>query len=114
MKNYNTFQRFIKLGDTLYLVYTRITPHNSHVFRHRAPLFMAQIDEEKQCLIRESERILVPELGARLGNFNVCRIDDDTSLVITCEWMQGWEGPEGCKKYGSNNRVWVARVQSKK
>lgn len=69
--NYNTQQRWVVHTDGLFLVYTRRGANNDHVFRHRAPLFMAQVDPERLCVIRETERVLVPERGARLGNFGV-------------------------------------------
>lgn len=45
--NYNTMQRFIRHKDALYLAYTRKGAHNDHIFRHRAPIFMARFDEKK-------------------------------------------------------------------
>lgn len=76
--NYNTQQHWITHSDGLFLVYTRRGAENDHVFRHRAPLFMAQVDPDRLCVIRETERIVVPEWGARLGNFgtvNTPRLD---------------------------------------
>jgi len=67
--NYNTQQHWVSHSDGLFLVYTRRGANNDHVFRHRAPLFIAQIDPERLCVVRATERILVPERGARLGNF---------------------------------------------
>ena len=37
----------MKLKDKLFLIYTRRGLNNDHVFRHRAPLVMAEFDEEK-------------------------------------------------------------------
>jgi peptidoglycan/xylan/chitin deacetylase (PgdA/CDA1 family) len=59
--------------------------------------------------VRATEKILVPELGARLGNFNVIDYAPDESWLITAEWMQ----PLGCEKYGSDNSLWLARVKFK-
>lgn len=106
LENYNTMQHWVRNKDGLFLAYTRRGAHNDHVFRHRAPIFMARFDEDRQCLIRESEVILVPELGTRLGNFNVIEAGDKESWLITAEWMQ----PAGCEKYGSDNSIWIARV----
>ncbi|MBT3374464.1 MAG: exo-alpha-sialidase [Lentisphaerae bacterium] len=44
--NYNTQQHWLKLNDKLFLVYTRRGLSNDHVFRHRAPLVLAEFDEE--------------------------------------------------------------------
>lgn len=68
---------------------------------------MSRFDEERKCLIRNSEVILVPELGARLGNFNVIERSKDESWLITAEWMQ----PIGCEKYGSDNSIWIAKIK---
>src|SRR5690606_16968702 len=67
--SYNTQQHWVTHSAGLCLVYTRRGANNDHVFRHRAPLFMAQVDPERLRVMRKTERILVPERGARLGNF---------------------------------------------
>ena len=107
LKNYNTMQRWIRFPDALYLAYTRAGAHNDHVFRHRAPLFMTRFDEEARRLVREDEMILVPELGARLGNFSVVEKSTGESWLTTAEWMQ----PAGCEKYGSDNSVWLVKIK---
>ena len=85
---YNTQQHWVTHSDALYLVYTRKAGNNDHVFRHRAPLFMAEVDPEQMCLIRKTERIIVPEHGARLGNFGVVDIHAGETWVTVAEWMQ--------------------------
>ena len=105
--NYNTQQHWVTHSDALLLAYTRRGADNDHVFRHRAPLFIAQVDPERLCVLRETERILVPERGARLGNFGVCDVSEDETWVTVCEWMQ----PVGCEKYGSDNSVYAARIR---
>ena len=104
--NYNTQQHWVTHNDRLYLVYTRRGANNDHVFRHRAPLFMAQVDPERLVVIRETEQILVPERGARLGNFGVTQISPKETWVTVSEWMQ----PKGVEKYGSDGSVYVARI----
>jgi len=42
--SYNTQAHWVTHGDALFLVYTRRGAGNDHVFRHRAPLFIAQVD----------------------------------------------------------------------
>lgn len=110
----NTQQRWLRFDDELYLVYTRKTQYNGHIFRNRAPLFTARFDPERLCLIKESERVLVPELGARLGNFQVCDVSGNEGWVTVGEWMQAdgintdeWKT---CMRYGSNNTLWRVRV----
>ena len=104
--NYNTQQHWVTHSDGLFLVYTRRGANNDHIFRHRAPLFMAQVDPEKLCVIRETERILVPERGTRLGNFGITDISPNETWVTTSEWMQ----PKGVEKYGSDGSIFVARI----
>ena len=105
--NYNTQQHWVTHSDGLFLVYTRRGANNDHVFRHRAPLFMAQVDPETLRVIRETEQILVPQRGARLGNFGVTRISDEETWVTVSEWMQ----PKGVEKHGSDGSVFVARIR---
>ncbi|HLT94022.1 MAG TPA: hypothetical protein VKZ56_05645 [Membranihabitans sp.] len=105
--SYNTQQHWVTHSDGLFLVYTRRGANNDHVFRHRAPLFMARVDPGKLCVIRSTERILVPEKGARLGNFGVVDISPEETWVTVSEWMQ----PRGVEKYGSDGSVWIARLR---
>ena len=111
LENYNTQQHWMISKNALYLAYTRRGAHNDHVFRHRAPIFMARFDEKRGCLIRGGEVILVPELGARLGNFCAIAPNENEAWLITAEWMQSWGGKLGvCEKYGSDNSFWLAKV----
>lgn len=112
--NYNTQQHWLRSRSALYLAYTRKGANNDHVFRHRAPIFMAKFDPARRCLVRSTERILVPELGARLGNFVCCDAGDDECWLVTAEWMQGWDQELGvCEKYGSDNSLWLVKVMKK-
>ncbi len=112
--NYNTQQHWITGGGKLYMVYTRKGANNDHVFRHRAPLFIAEFDPERMVVLRETERIAVPERGARLGNFGCLHVNDHESWVIVSEWMQT-TGPDHfnyrrCMSYGSDNSIFIARI----
>lgn len=108
--NYNTQQHWLVGGEKLYLVYTRRAENNGHVTRHRAPLFIAEFDTERMCVIRESERIAVPERGARLGNFGCQSYSDECGFVFVSEWMQGPRGTEGCMEHGSDNSIFVSKI----
>jgi hypothetical protein len=112
--NYNTQQHWVTRPDGLYLVYTRRGAGNDHVFRHRAPLFIARVDPEKRRIIRATERVLVPNHGARLGNFGATEVTPSETWVTVTEWMQGPAphhfDPEYTRRYGADNRVWVARL----
>ena len=106
LPSYNTQAHFAYLNDKPYLVYTRKGVNNDHVFRHRAPLLMAEIDVLNECIKKMTEIIVVPERGARLGNFGVINEDKNVVYVTTSEWMQ----PEGCEKYGSDNTSYVVKI----
>ena len=105
--NYNTQQHWVTHRDGLFLVYTRRGADNDHVFRHRAPLFIARVDPEKLHVIRSSERVLVPERGARLGNFGVVNASPNETWVTVAEWMQ----PQGVEKHGSDNSIFVVKLK---
>ncbi|MBO4219917.1 MAG: exo-alpha-sialidase [Clostridia bacterium] len=110
----NTQQAWLTRPDGLFLVYTRETPHNRHIFRNRAPLFIARFDEERNRVIRDSEEIAVPEMGARLGNFTVTGMKPDEAWICVCEWMQttppDCSDSSVCVRYGANNRLWRTRI----
>lgn len=131
--NYNTQQRWAVHETGLYLVYTRRGLNNDHVFRHRAPLLIARVDPGKLRLIRETEQVVVPERGARLGNFSVARHSPGESWVVVTEWMQNsgdyarvalekirrshqdgpWNPPhrhQACEAFGSDNATWVGKI----
>ena len=107
--NYNTQQHWVTHSDGLFLVYTRRGADNDHVFRHRTPLFIGRIDPDRLCVIRETEKILVPERGARLGNFGITDVSRDETWVTVSEWMQ--PHPQKInKQYGADGSVFVARI----
>lgn len=103
--NYNTQQHWVTHSDGLFLVYTRKGANNDHVFRHRAPLFIAQVDPERLVVLRATEKVLVPNKGARLGNFGVVQVNEKETWVTTAEGMS-----QGGKEYGANGRVYAARI----
>ena len=87
--SYNTQQHWLAHSDGLFLIYTRRGANNDHIRRHRAPLFIAQVDPERLCVVRATERILIPERGATLGNFGATPITQDESWVTDAE--VAWE-----------------------
>ncbi len=103
--SYNTQQHWVTIGGQLYLVYTRRGADNDHIMRHRAPLFIAQIDPDKLYAIRSTEQVLVPENHATLGNSGVCRISDTESWVTVAEG-----GVSRGKRKGQNNKVILAKI----
>lgn len=111
--NYNTQQHWVTHEKGLFLVYTRKGAGNDHVFRHRAPLFIAKVDPSTLRVIRATEKVLVPQRGARLGNFGVTKVSERETWVTATEWMQTW-GPNIVIKpdnpLGADNTLWVARI----
>ncbi len=112
--SYNTQQHWVTHSDGLFLTYTRRGADNDHVIRHRAPLFIAEVDPERLCVIRDTERILVPDKGAQLGNFGALNASPEESWVVTSEGMHG-DATEPMnldlsESRGANNRVWLARI----
>jgi hypothetical protein len=55
--------------------------------RHRAPLFMAQVDPATLRIIRRTEKVIVPERGAELGNFGAAAISQSESWITVSEGM---------------------------
>lgn len=112
--SYNTQAHWVTHGDALHLVYTRRGANNDHVIRNRAPLFMAQVDPEKLSVIRATEQILVPDRGARLGNFGVTDVNANETWVTVAEWMQTFSPPliiPVDNPYGADNSVYAARIR---
>jgi hypothetical protein len=112
--SYNTQQHWVTHLDDLYLVYTRRGANNDHIMRHRAPLFIAQVDKDRLCVIRDTEQIVVPEHGARLCNFGVAKVSENETWISVAEWMQT-KLPDPfdctvCERYGSDNRIFVAKL----
>jgi len=102
---YNTQQHWVaKEGFGLYLVYTRRAEDNNHIFRHRAPLYIAQVDTEKLCLIRSTEQVLIPHDHADLGNFGVAVVSPTETWVVAAEGLQLG------KRKNDRNKVIVAKI----
>ncbi|MCM8768758.1 MAG: glycoside hydrolase [Candidatus Omnitrophica bacterium] len=112
--SYNTQQHWVTHSEGLYLVYTRRGANNDHIFRHRAPLFIAEVDPKGLCVLKETEKILVPERGAQLGNFGSVNVSPKESWVLTSEGMQGdAKNPYNIQltfHRGANNRIYLCRL----
>ncbi len=111
--SYNTQAHWVTHDDALFLVYTRRGANNDHVFRHRAPLFIGRVDPRTLRVLRASERVLIPEKGARYGNFGVCDVNERETWVVETEWMQK-PGPDVVipvdNPWGAKGRVYAARI----
>jgi hypothetical protein len=104
--SYNTQQHWLTHDDGMFLVYTRRGAGNDHVMRHRAPLFIAQVDPLRLRVIRATERVLIPERGATLGNFGAAPINEQESWVTVCEGV--WS--DSIRQRGATGALFVARV----
>ena len=105
LQSYNTQQHWVVGGGRLYLVYTRRGPNTEHIIRHRAPLYLAEVDPDSLRVKRNTEQILVPEEGRALGNSGVCRISDHESWVVVGEGAPGQGIP------WTKNRVILAKIR---
>jgi len=101
-----TQQHWLTRHDSLFLIYTKKTEENVNVYRWRAPLYVAQVGMDSLCLLRDTERIVLPMLGdgindpdnvGRMGNFYVVNVSASESWVTTTESL-----PLG--------RTWLARI----
>lgn len=73
--------------------------------RHRAPLFIGQVNPESLRVIRSTEKVLIPENEATLGNSGICRISDTESWVTCGEGLLRLG-----KRKGENNNVLVVKI----
>ena len=104
--SYNTQQHWLVHEDGLFLIYTRRGANNDHILRHRAPLFMAQVDPDALRVLRRTEKVVVPERGAELGNFGACAISRSESWVTVSEGMF----MKDSRQRGAEGATFVARV----
>jgi hypothetical protein len=104
--SYNTQQHWLAHSDGLFLSYTRRGANNDHIPRNRAPIFLAQVDPEKLCVIRKSEKPIIPERGAMLGNFGAASISPSESWVTDAEYMLANQP----SPRGANGSVFAARI----
>ncbi len=104
--SYNTQQHWLAHHDGLFLVYTRRGADNDHIVRHRAPLFMARVDPTALHVIRSSEKVVVPERGAEMGNFGAVAINENESWVTVSEGMF----MKDSKTRGAEGATFVARI----
>lgn len=103
--SYNTQAHWLNIGDALFLLYTRKGADNDHIFRHRAPLFIAQVDPDTLRVIRATERIVSPANEATLGNFGVCYVNEKESWITVGEGLLRMG-----KRKMERNKVLVYRI----
>ncbi|NQV23972.1 MAG: exo-alpha-sialidase [Rhodopirellula sp.] len=103
--SYNTQQHWVTIGDGLFLVYTRKGAENDHIMRHRAPLFIGQVNPSTLQVVRSTERVLIPENHATLGNSGVCRVSDNESWITCGEGLLGLG-----KRKAETNKVLFVKI----
>jgi hypothetical protein len=105
--SYNTQQHWVVHPEKgLHLVYTRRGANNNHVMRHRAPLFMAKVDPKRLCVLRDTERVLLPENSATMGNFGVVDVTPSETWVVVSEFPRK-------KRKNNKNQTLVAKIHWK-
>ncbi|NUQ62093.1 MAG: exo-alpha-sialidase [Pirellulales bacterium] len=112
--SYNTQAHWLTHADGLFLSYTRRGANNDHIARHRAPLFVAQVDPQSLQVVRSTERVLLPERGVMLGNFGASAITANESWVTDAEFISRLVDPNaGTRPHpkGADGTVWVGRVK---
>lgn len=84
--SYNTQQHWIVHSGGLWLIYTRRGANNDHVFRHRAPIFIARVDPDGLRVLRATEQVLLPETGLDLGGgFAPVDVSANETWVVSTE-----------------------------
>jgi hypothetical protein len=105
--SYNTQQHWAKSpSGGLFLVYTRRGADNDHIMRNRAPLFMAQVNPHTLQVMRATEKVLVPERSATLGNFGVSGVGPNEAWVTVSEGIF----TDVAKKGPATGATFLARV----
>ena len=109
MGSYNTQQHWVTHSDGLFLTYTRRGANNDHVFRHRAPIFIARVDPEKLVVLRATEEVLLPDRGVPLGNFGAADVTENETWVTVGENMWRYGGRDPTYR-GAEGAILVARI----
>ncbi|HEY0983778.1 HEAT repeat domain-containing protein [Schlesneria sp.] len=104
--SYNTQAHWLTHSNGLFLTYTRRGADNDHIFRHRAPIFVAQVDPDSLQVIRATERAILPERGVMLGNFGAAAITPNESWVTDSEFLVS-DKPH---PHGADGTTWLGRV----
>jgi hypothetical protein len=104
--SYNTQQHWVVGPNALVLAYTRRGANNDHIMRNRAPIFAAQVDPERLCVLRGTERAIIPERGVMLGNFGAAAVTGGESWVTDAEFIRdGKPSPRG-----ADGTLYAARI----
>ncbi len=105
--SYNTQAHWLSHSGGLFLSYTRRGANNDHIARHRAPIFIAQVNPETLQVLRQTEQALLPERGVMLGNFGAAAISPGESWVTDAEYVFGTKP----HPKGADGTTWLGRVK---
>lgn len=99
----DTQMRWVTHSGGLFLVYTRVDPSNTGIFRNRAPLWMSEFNTSTLRLVKSSEQIVMPISPGLddLGNFGAAPASRNTYLVTSSEFK---------RTSASKNRIYVTRI----
>jgi hypothetical protein len=100
---FSTQQHWLRQNGKLYLVYNRKAENNINVMRWRSPLFIAEFDTEKICLIKETEQVVFPIIGdginkqeevPLMGNFHTTELSENEAAITVGEMLphEGFKG----------------------
>jgi len=104
--SYNTQAHWLVHSEGLFLTYTRRGADNDRIPRHRAPIFMAQVDPTNLCVLRKTEQAVLPERGVMLGNFGAASVTSTESWITDAEFAFGTRP----NARGADGTVWLGRV----
>ncbi|MEZ6133118.1 MAG: hypothetical protein R3C59_30990 [Planctomycetaceae bacterium] len=112
--NYNTQQHWVTHGDELYLVFTRKAPTTITCFVIE-PHCLSLRSIPKSYTSSATERVLVPERGARLGNLWRHPVTPDETWVVATEWMQTWAESRDARRQQirADNSIHIAKIKWK-
>lgn len=107
----STQQHWGSLSGRFYLFYTRRDAANGEVMRWRAPLYRAEFDPERRCLLRATEQVVFPLEFHRgqpnlMGNFHVAALVPGELLVSDAPLWRGLNGKDEIKWFESE--VWIS------
>jgi len=88
----------------------RVLLANKEALVMAGPLFIAEVNRETLCVVRQTEQVVLPERGAMLGNFGATAIDAGEAWVTDGEYP--WPLPTETKPHpkGADGSVLLGRI----
>ena len=86
IKTASTQQHWVRIGDKVFLVYTRSDGSNDHLMRYRAPLYIAEVNTTSGQLLRTTEQVVFKrkcrdEAEALYGNFHCAQFNANCAVI---------------------------------